>query len=356
MNLTVNSQVLAQELRLLSKIAPEKPAIAILSNILLQAEDELHLTATNLEVGLHTECPASVTQSGAVTLPAKKMLDLLEQLPDADVKIIQDRSHVYVTCGAFKSRIQTLPADDFPVLPTVDGQVTTLSATTLRSLIDRTVYAIADRANKYTLDGSLLSLVDGVMAMVATDGKRLSLATSARPSGSTGSLIIPSKTLEILTAFLTDEDVEFSQTDRHLFFQVGHRVLFSRMLDGKFPNYEGIIPRANTNIATVERAPLMAALKRVLLMSEDNKAINFSFAQGIVTLTSSSAVIGEADEPVAMRYVGDDLKVCANGSYVLDFLTAAVEQTVTIALKDPSSAMLLTDGNEFINVVMLMRS
>lgn len=355
MNLVVNSQLLAQELRLLAKIAPEKPAIAILSNILLQAGDELHLTATNLEVGLHTECQASVSVPGAITLPAKKMLDLLEQLPNADVKIMLDRSHVFITCGAFKSRLQTMPADDFPTLPTVDGQVTPLPAVALRTLIDRTRYAIAEKSNKYTLDGSLLSLVDGVMAMVATDGKRLSLATATRPSGPASSLIIPSKTLDILLAFLTDDDVEFSQTDRHLFFQVGHRVLFSRMLDGKFPGYEAIIPRENTNVAVVERAPLMAALKRVLLMSEENQAVNFRFSQGSLSLTTSSAIIGEADESVFANYNHSDLKVCVNGTFILDFLTAAIGQTVTISMKDATSAMLLADGDSFINVAMVMR-
>lgn len=355
MNFIVNSQLLAQELRLLAKIAPEKPAIAILSNVLLQAGDELHLTATNLEVGLHTECPASVALQGAVTLPAKKMLDLLEQLPNADVKIMLDRHHVFITCGAFKSRIQTMPADDFPVLPTVDGQVTTLPAIALRSLITRTQYAIAEKSSKYTLDGSLLSLIDGVMAMVTTDGKRLSLSTSPRPPGPTGSLVIPSKTLEILLAYLSDDNVEFSQTDRHLFFQVGQRVLFSQMLDGKFPAYEAIIPRDNTNVAVVERSTLMAALKRVLLMSEDNKAVFFAFTQGACSLSSSSATLGEADEAVSLKYTGNDLRVCVNGEFVLDFLSAAIGQTVTIAMKDQTSAMLLTDGNDFMNVVMVMR-
>jgi DNA polymerase-3 subunit beta len=356
MDIVCNSQLLASELRLLSKIAPSKPALPVLANVLIKADDRLRISATDLEVGLSTQCAATINAPGAITLPAKKFLDIIEQLPSADVQITLDKNHVRVTSGAFKSRLQAIPADDFPSLPDVTGEIVTLPSKALRGLIDKTRYAISDKASKFVLDGALLSLSDGVMAMVTTDSKRLALATASRAAGLVTTAIIPSKTLDVLTSFLGDGDVEFSQSDRHLFFQIGERVLFSRMLDGQFPKYDRIIPRDNSHVAVIGRTALTAAIKRVGLVSEQNQSASFSFTPGGLTVSTSSAEIGDADEALLCEYQGPALKVTMNYTYVLDFLTAAQEQQVSIALKDDTSAVLLSDGTDTINVVMVMRS
>lgn len=356
MDILVNSQLLATELRLLSKISPSKPAIPVLANVLLRADTQLYLSATDLEVGLNTQCAATINASGSITLPAKKFLDIVEQLPGADVHITLEKNQVRVTSGAFKSRLQAIPPDDFPTLPSVEGDIFTLPAKAMHDLIDKTNYAIADNASKFVLDGALLSLSDGVMAMVTTDSKRLSLATASRASGPLTTAIIPSKTLDVLTSFLGEADVEFSQSERHLFFQVGERTLFSRMLEGQFPKYERIIPRDNQHVATVDRIALTAAIKRVSLVSEQNQSATFNFAPGSLSVSTSSAEIGDADEQLLCEYQGASLKVSMCWRYVLDFLNAAHEQSVTIALKDAMSAVLLSDGSDFVNVVMVMRT
>lgn len=356
MNVTVNSQRLATELRLLNRIVPAKPAIAILSYALFRAEGEtLGLYATDTEVGLSADCPAGVGMPGSVVLPVARFLALVEQFPDADVVITLEKSQVVVRCGTFKSRMQTMVAADFPAPPSSGGTVVTLGAVALRALIDKTRYAVSATASKFVLKGALLTLQGQVAAMVATDSKRLAIATAPR-SGPDLSVVVPVKTLDLLASQLSEGDVELTAGPQHLFFSVSGRLLISRTIDGTFPSYERIIPRSNGRVVTADRHALTSALKRVVLISEENRAIYIDLTADTAELTSSSAEVGSAAEMVRVSYSGEPMKICVNGRYLLDFLDVAVNQNVSIALKDTASAALLTDGVDHVGVIMLMRS
>lgn len=353
MNTVVNSQALAHELRLINQIAPVKPGLPILKNVLLQAEGTLYLYATDLEIGLSTQCRAEVIEPGQVTLPAKHFLDIVEQLPDADVRIAHDGKHVHILSGAFRSRLQSLPPDDFPSLPTIEGEVTTFDAASLQAMVKRVRYAVSDK-NKHVMNGALFSLQEKTAVLVATDGKRLTLASMSR-SGAESSAIIPAKALDALSIF-SGGQMSFSQGAQHLFFQGDGRLLFSRMLDGQFPAYERIIPQENDLRAEVDRAALAAALRRVGLASEESAAVVLAFSPEGLDITASSAEVGDAAEQVAIRYDGATLRVRCNWRHVLDFLEAAVGQTIMVALKDEKSPMLLKDGDQYWCVILLMRN
>lgn len=354
MNITVNSTALAQELRLINHVVSSKPALPILMNVLVRAADALQFYATDMEIGFSTSCQAMISEPGEITLPAKKLLDLVEQLPNADVQIVTDKTHVRVLCGAFKSRLQTLNAADYPIVPQIEGQTSTLPTTVLQHMIARVRYAISDRT-KYMVNGALLTLTDTVMALVATDGKRLSLVTAAQQNAVASTAIIPTKTLDAITALFSSEQIEFSQSTRHLFFTSGDRVLISRMLDGVFPAYQRIIPRDTDKRATIDRAGLAAALRRVGLIADANQAVYFAFESGGLNITASSAETGDAYEHLAINYDGPALKVCINWEYVLDFLNASTGASVTCDFKEVTTPLLLSDGDSFVNVVMLMR-
>lgn len=357
MNLTVNSQLLAAELRLLNRVVPTKPVLAALSHVLLEAaEGVLALHATDMEVCLSSACPANVIAPGSATLPVGKFLALVEQFPDADVSMVLEQGKVFVRCGAFKSRIQTLPVDDYPARPRREGAPSTLDAATLAALIAKTRYAVSATAAKYVMQGALLTLNSAGAAMAATDGKRLALATMLRQGGDNHRVVLPIKLLDVLAGQLGATDVEFSAGLNHLFFLVDGRLIASRTMDGEFPNYDRILPRGNDKRVVVERAPLTAALRRMVLVAEENQAIYFSIGGGAMELTTASAEVGSADEQVPAAYDGPPLKICVNGRYVLDYLEAAVHDAFTMALKDESSAMLLTEGNDdHVAVIMLMR-
>lgn len=367
MNITVNSSNLAQELRILNKICAAKTPLAILSNILFNATETLRLSATNLEVGMHTLCPANIEEPGSITLPGKKLQDIVDQLPDAEVRITTEKNQVKLISGSFKSRIQTLPSSEFPPLPEVEGDVSIISSSSLKRAIESTSYAISESTQKYVMDGALLSLTgpttapDGtavgpVMAMVATDGKRLSLITATRVDGPAMTAVIPSKTLDVLASLNVSGDVEFSYSDRHLFFVAKDRLLFSRMLDGKFPSYGRIIPRDCDKTLSVSRAALTAAIKRVGVMSDvDNLAVMMQVTPGQMVLLSRSAGVGDGEEVIQVNYDKEPFDIAVRSSYLLDFLGKATQPSVTMATKK-DGPLLLSDGPEFINVIMPIRS
>ena len=355
MNITVNSTTLVQELRLINQVAAVKPPLPILMNVLLRADDHLHLFASDLEVGFSTGCQAQIDEPGVITLPAKRLLDLVEQLPDTDVQIVTDAKHVHILSGQFRSRLQTLPPDDFPQAPEVAGEPTSFSTAALQQMIKRVRYAITDNGSNFVIKGALLSVADNVCGLVATDGKRLSLATMSQ-AGAATSVLLPTKALDMLMGLFAGGEMVFSQDERHLFFSVGHRMLFSRMLAGKFPAYQSIIPRNNDRRATVGRAALASAVRRVAMVAPENQSMVFDLDADMLSVSSSSQEVGDAQETVAADYAGEPMRVTLSGQYLLDFLEVAEGQQVVLDLKDARSPLLVTDGSSFLNVIMSMRS
>jgi DNA polymerase-3 subunit beta len=356
-NIRINSQILAHELRAINRIIASKPTIPILSHVLLVAEgDTLTLSGTDLELGLITSCPAEVTVAGRVALPAAKLAQMIEQLPNAAVKISVEKDKVHLSSGAFISQLQALSADDFPQLAGVDGVAATLATKDLTSLITRTRYAIDESNSKYTLQGALLVLAPNAAAMVATDGKRLAVATMNRAAGPDVRVILPSKTLDALLSFTDRPELMCTLCENHLFFAVHQRLLISRMLEGKFPNYERIIPQTSNKKAVINRAALTAALRRVALVAEDNHATYFDFQPTTLDVSSNNVEIGAAYERVAMTYTGDPIKICCDWQCLIQFLDTATGVTVTLELTDPQTPMLLSDGPHTLGVIMLMRN
>lgn len=356
MNITVRNIHLAQELRLLAKIVPNKTPLPVLSYVHINASDgKLVLETTDLTLALRASCPATVQTAGSVLLPAKKTLELLEQLPDVEINIEVDSKQATITAGTFKSRFQVWPTPDFPGLAPVSGDVATVPANALHRLIDRASFAISEKVQKYVLDGALLSLNGPVMAMVATDGQRLTVTTASRSDTTVMNVLVPSKTLEMLTLILGDGDVEISSADNHIFFVIGQRTLISRLIDGHFPKYDKIIPRDNNKHISVDRILLAAALRRVAVVADKHTSVVFEAEPGTLRLTSQSVGLGDAHESLLAVYDGEPIKVCASGKHVLDFLDKASEKNVTIALKTSQSPMLWTDGADFLNVILVRK-
>jgi len=356
MHFTANSQYLAQELRLVNKVAPTKAPLPILSHVLLQTlDDRVQLYATDLEVGLLTTCRASISLPGMVALPVATLLSMVEHFPNADVTLSVDKQSAHIVCGEFTSRLQSLPAAEFAKMPEVTGATAEINSVGFRQLLTRTRYAVSDETNQFLLRGALLTLTGEVGAMVGLDGKRLALATMAR-TGQDVRATIPVKTIDLLLAMPDlPEATTITIGDRHLFFQMGQRLLISRMLEGEFPKFERIIPQGCDKKAAVSRHALAAALHRVGLIAGEDSAARFHFSADGLNITSSRADVGEAGEKVPIQYEGDPITVCANWQFVVDFLEAATTATVLIELKDVKTPLLLTEGDNHLAVVMLMQ-
>jgi DNA polymerase III subunit beta len=369
MELVVRKIDLVRELQLFQGIVERKNTIPILANVLIEAGGkEVKLAATDLEVGLRTRCDASVAKAGSLTLPAKKLYEILKALPDTDVRIEEDRNGVKLAADRFDSRMQTMAREDFPTLPESKGATDTLKGDELRQMIARTQFAITGEDTRYYLNGALFIIRGDSLSLVATDGHRLAYVSLPRDTSQTKKVedetrvILPRKTLAELSRLLAEGDgeVQFERGENHLFFTVGGRLLISRMIDGQFPAFERVIPKHNDKRVEFERDRLTSAVKRVALLSnERSRAVRFQMDTGKVEITSSSPEFGEAHEVLMVDYPGPSVQVCFNAQYVLDFLAAAETEGVALEFKDEMSQAVMkpvgAEGYDYTYVIMPMR-
>jgi DNA polymerase-3 subunit beta len=369
MELVVRKNDLLRELQLFQGIVERKNTIPILANVLMEAKGkQVSFLATDLEVGLRSHCEATVTKPGTLTLPAKKLYEIVKSLPETDIRIAEDKGGVKVAADRFDSRMQTLPKEDFPTLPDAGTTPTaTLARNPLKEMVGKTQFAITGEDTRYFLNGAQFVLKPDSMTLVATDGHRLALVTVARDGkgkkdAEENKAILPKKTLGELGRLLVegDGDITYERGENHLFFQVGDRLLISRMIDGQFPAYERVIPKGNDKHIEFERDRLTAAVKRVALMSnERSRAVKFQIEKSKVDVTSSSPDVGEAKETLPVEYAGGGMSICFNAQYVLDFLAAVTTDIVSFDLKDEVSQAVLkpvgAEGYDYTYVIMPMR-
>jgi DNA polymerase-3 subunit beta len=366
MQLVVHKNDLLRELQLFQGIVERKNTIPILANVLIEANgDEVRLLATDLEVALRSRCPAQVEKSGSLTLPAKKLYEILRALPETDVRIEEDKNGVKLAADRFDSRMQTLPREDFPPLPSGSGTArATLPRAALKEMVAKTHFAITGEDTRFFLNGAKFILKSDSLTMVATDGHRLALVEVMHNVGITEEIgvILPKKTILELGKLLAEGegDILFERGENHLFFEVGGRVLISRMIDGQFPAYERVIPKENDKTIEFEKEKLTSAIKRVALLSnERSRSVKVEIAKGKVDVTSSSSEFGEAREELAVEYDGNPLTISFNAQYVLDFLNVVETDVVALSLKDEVSQAVMTpvsaEGYNYTYVIMPMR-
>src|SRR5580765_3438639 len=369
MELVVRKNDLLRELQLFQGIVERKNTIPILANVLMEASDgEVRFLATDLEVGLRSKCAATVNKPGSLTLPAKKLYEIVKALPDTDIRIAQDKSGVKVAADRFDSRMQTLPREDFPSLPQSTGAATALiPSAAMKEMVGKTQFAITGEDTRFFLNGAQFVLRPESMSLVATDGHRLALVTvkrdgKAKKDVEENKAILPKKTLGELGRLLGegDGDITYERGENHMFFEVGGRTLISRMIDGQFPAYERVIPKGNDKHIEFERDRLTNAVKRVaLLANERSRSVKFQIDKGKVDVTSSSPELGEAHETLPVEYSGSAMQICFNAQYVLDFLSAVTTDMVALELKDEVSQAVMmpvgAEGYDYTYVIMPMR-
>jgi DNA polymerase-3 subunit beta len=373
MELVVRKTDLLRELQLFQGIVERKNTIPILANVLLEAADgEVKMLATDLEVGLRSKCAATVSKPGSLTLPAKKLYEIVKALPETDVRIEEDKGGVKVAADRFDSRMQTLPREDFPTLPDPTGTISaTLPRDVLRQMVSKTQFAITGEDTRYFLNGALFLLRPDAMGLVSTDGHRLAHINvpreAAKVKGAKSSeeeqrVILPRKTLLELGRLLAEGegDILYERGENHLFFTLGERLLISRMIDGQFPAFERVIPKNNDKHVEFDRDRLTAAVKRVALLSnERSRAVKVQIDKGKVEIASSSPEFGEAKEILMVDYAAAPVTICFNAQYVLDFLGVVETDTVSLDFKDEMSQAVLkpvgAEGYDYTYVIMPMR-
>ncbi len=382
MELSVRKSHLLHELQLCQGIVERKNTIPILSNVRLETDgdDGVELLATDLDVTLRTRCDGSIRRAGSVTVPAKKLFEIVRNLPETDIRIREEsKGSVIVEAESFHSKLQTLPREDFPTLPEVgEAAAVLVDRAALRGMVAKTSFAITGEDTRFYLNGALFIVKDEAMSLIATDGHRLALASVSRDGpaldGGELSAILPKKTLSEVSRLLGEGegDIQYSIGDSHLFFEVDGRQLISRNIDATFPTYERVIPTSNDKTVEIDRDRLTSAIRRVALLSnERSHAMRFHItaksrsdvAEGApegasAEVSAESPEHGRANEIVPIDYEGPDLLICFNAQYVLDFLGVVETDAVTLELKDETSqAVIHPTGEEstYTYVIMPMR-
>jgi DNA polymerase III subunit beta len=349
MEITVSKFELLKELAATQGVVERKTTIPILSNYLFEAAgDKLSLTATDLDLSLRTACAAKVKKEGSCTIPARKLHDYVKLLPDGDISIKLLENHwVNIRCGRSNTKMVGMARSNFPSLPTFPtAGVVKIPSRVLRTLIGKTIFAIANEESRYTLNGALMVLKPEAIVMVATDGHRLAHVehTGDKFEGVSGEMktLVPKKAMNELKTLLdsTDTDaIDFAKDESTLFFRIGPRLLTSRQLTGQFPNYEAVLPKDNNKSISVRCEDLSGAIQRVAQFADERSgAIRMKLDKNEIKISSSSTETGESEDSIDTNYAGDPITVGFNSAYLLDFLKATGSGQVKMEFKDSQSA------------------
>lgn len=347
MEFSVSKSDLVRELGLTQGVVERKTTIPILSNILVETDhDQVWLTATDLELGIRCSCPARIKKEGAGTIPARKLLDYVRLLPDADVQVkLAENQWASFVCGRSRTRIAGMSRESFPELPEMPETLAQIPLSLLSQMISGTIFAISAEESRFTLNGALLILKEDGLVMVATDGHRLALVEkSVSLPGLSGSFraLLPKKAMAEIQKLANDDmskQIEFSGNDNHLFFRIDKRLLLSRKLTGNFPDYDRVLPKEQPHVLVIQRDELKSSIERVAQFADErSRAIRLQILKGELKVHSSISETGESEETLPVEYEGPDVEIGFNAQYLLDFLRSVDSGEVEFRFKDSNSA------------------
>jgi DNA polymerase-3 subunit beta len=347
MKFSVIKEAILDELQLMQGIIEKRNTMPILANILVSVNPEnVKLTGTDLEVGLKTSFQASVEEPGSITVSGKKIFEIVKSLPDGQPITFKENEDLMMEISSGKSefKVLCLPKEDFPLVPEAGFEKKIiLPLDKLKDMIDRVYYAIA-LEQRYYLNGALMIIKKNAVELVSTDGHRLSY-TSAFVEGLSPEeeirVIVAKKTLGEIRK-MNDDKMEFDFDENNLFFRVNNRILISRIIESKFPNFEAVIPKDNPHIMIVARENFSQSIRRVaLLATERSKGVKLTIEKNQLGLYSSNPEIGEARDNLEVEYKGVELEIGFNSQYLLDFLLSASAERIRLELKDNNSAAVI---------------
>ena len=347
MEFNISKNALQKELGFVQGIVERKNTIPVLSNILIESmgENAIRIVGTDLDTTLRCETEAEVVTPGSMCVGARKLFEIARVLPDATVNFRkEENSWAAVKCERSNFRVAGVERESFPDVPAFSAATVKMPAQILNTFINRTIFAITLEESRYTLSGAKFMLDKNGARMITTDGHRLAyIERKDLGEGATQSemdALIPRKTLDELRKLTASHegDIGLGADENHIYFEIGPRLLISRMLTGQFPNYEMVIPKSNDKSAVFDGAQLGQAIRRVALMADDHsRAIRLQLVPGSLNISSQTAEEGEARESVATEYAGEETEVGFNAQYLQDFLNVVSEGQVTFEFKDGNS-------------------
>jgi DNA polymerase III subunit beta len=368
MKLKITRDNLQQGLASVAASIPTRTTLPVLSNILIEVgEDSVGMSGTDLDIAVSVHVPAEVDEQGSLTVPAKKLQELARELPEHPVRIVTKGDRLELTCGRATFRLNGMPRDEFPNFPAVDFSGSwKVSGRTLHELIRQTSFAVSTEESRPILNGVLWQLSEDSMRMVATNGHRLARYTVpvAAQGAPRADLIVPPKALaQVERLFAGDDEVEVARSENHLGFRMNGTQVYTRLIEGPYPNYEQVIPKDNDRYAIGARGALMQALRRMAVVASDQThRVRLSFTSGTLRMSVETPDLGEAHEELEIDYTGDALEIGFNASYLLEVLRYMPTDDVKLTFKAPERAATIepvaTDGVEapdYLCLVMPLR-
>ena len=364
MKLTAGREALLKPLQAVIGVVERRQTMPILANVLMVAKNgEVAITATDLEVELVANTAVQVDSPGEVTVPGRKLLDICRALPeDAEISIGQRGDKLVIKSGRSKFSLTTLPAAEFPTVEDINaGHRILVSQEVLAKLLDKTHFSMAQQDVRYYLNGLLLETGNSQLRAVATDGHRLALSEAALGDGDVAEqqVIVPRKGVLELQRLMTGEgELTIELGSNHVRIQLEGIRFTSKLIDGRFPEYERVIPQDTTNALSADKGVFKGALQRTAILSNEKyRGIRLIIRQGNMVLQAHNPEQEEAEEELEIEYSGEEIEIGFNVNYLLDALGAIEAEEVNLAVVDGNSSCLLRDpGDDSCKyVVMPMR-
>lgn len=348
MKITLQRNPLLQAMQRCQSVVEKRHTVPILANVLLEADQgTLRITANDMEVGIRSEVSAKVEQQGALTVSARKLFDILRNLDaEREIHIEVEGDYVALRAGSFKTRLVTMPADEFPSLKEDDAHASIrLTGIHLAEMIAATSFAMStDETRKY-LTGTLFELKNQQMNLVATDGHRMAIAEIPLAADIPEcQCIVPRKAVHEIRKLCEgiDEQVELVFGERQIRLNTGSELLVSKIIDARFPVYQDVIPTSNPNIALIPRQAFDQAITRTMIVANEvTHDLRLCFADDRLVINAHNNDQEQAEEQVSVDYKGQELIIGFNGSYLRDVLNVVSSEWVRMELKDELSPILM---------------
>jgi DNA polymerase-3 subunit beta len=367
MKTQASREKLYQNLSAISGVVSQHTSLPILSNVLLQVKsNQMYLTATDLDVTVKVSMEIQAKAEGSLTIPAKRFQDVLRELPDDAVSLEKKDSRLILESGKNHFEILSLPEEDYPVVPKVqEDKGVKIQAELVRDWAEHILFAVSKDESRPVLGGILWEIDERGFTMVATNGHRLSkLCHSGKFKKITGmkDIILPPKAMNLLVRLSArDEEVELIPGENHLLFKGSDYEVYTRLLEGPYPNYQQVIPTDNEKEAIIDRKEFLGAVRRTSLMANvATKRIELGFEKNILKIAVNTRDVGEALCEVDAEYKGESERLDFNATYLEDVLKVMKSERVRVSFKGPDRAVLITPeigegGEEYLCLVMPLR-
>jgi DNA polymerase-3 subunit beta len=362
MKFSATKEKLLEGLQQVQNVVSTRTTLPILSNVLLQAkEGAVHLTTTDLDVGVRGSFEANVDKVGATTLPARRLFTIIRELPSSEISVeVDGKNAASIRSGQSFFKILGLPEEEFPPLPKFENaKVVTMRQKDLHDGLRKTAYAISTDETRYVLNGVLFSFKENKLTLVATDGRRLAMLDIELefPRSHEAEIIVPTKAVTELQRLLKDDgEVKISVGSGQIAFDLNNTLLVSKLIEGNYPNYKQVIPSEAKERVTLERETFLNSLRRVsLLASDKSNSIKLNFSKNNIEITANTPEVGEARESLPVAYKGRDFAIAFNPEFLMAPLRNLTEDEVFFDLIDEMSPGVLKIQTPFLYVLMPMR-